>query len=111
MTREDAVNADNSAPGHSAGPTAPDLTSKDLLKQFWADAYGKEVQTAATYSYTWLADQFGHICIGIIVNFAATLVTGVVNHARTASRSMVAFVEVSNEAPRRASSAGTEAFT
>jgi len=45
------------------GPSAPRLTAKDLLRQFWADAYGKEVQTAATYSYTWLADQFGHICI------------------------------------------------
>jgi hypothetical protein len=58
------------------GPIAPKLTSKDLLRQFWADAYGKEVQTAATYSYLWLADQFGHICIGIIVDFFATAVCG-----------------------------------
>jgi len=58
------------------GPSAPRLTAKDLLRQFWADAYGKEVQTAATYSYTWLADQFGHICIGLIVNFAATALFG-----------------------------------
>ena len=57
-----------------AGPSAPKLTSKDILHQFWADAYGKEVQTAATYSYTWLADQFGHVCIGIVVDFAATAV-------------------------------------
>jgi hypothetical protein len=48
----------------------------DLLKQFWADAYGKEVQTAATYSYTWLADQFGHLCLGILANVLATLVAG-----------------------------------
>jgi len=58
------------------GPSAPSLTAKDLLRQFWADAYGKEVQTAATYSYTWLADQFGHICIGILVNFFATALCG-----------------------------------
>jgi hypothetical protein len=64
------------APEKPAGPTAPEITSKELLHQFWADAYGKEVQTAATYSYTWLADQFGHICIGIIVNFFATTVSG-----------------------------------
>jgi hypothetical protein len=57
-------------------PTAPDLSAGDLWKQFWADAYGKEVQTAATYSYTWLADQFGHICIGILADFLATLVSG-----------------------------------
>jgi hypothetical protein len=72
------VNSDNLTPGVSMGPTAPNLTSKDLLRQFWADAYGKEVQTAATYSYTWLADQFGHICIGIIVDFFATWISGVV---------------------------------
>jgi hypothetical protein len=58
------------------GPSVPKLTTKDLLKQFWVDAYGKEVQTAATYSYTWLADQFGHICLGIIINFIATTVSG-----------------------------------
>ena len=56
----------------------PKLTPKDLLRQFWADAYGKEVQTAATYSYLWLADQFGHVCIGIIVDFLATTVSGLV---------------------------------
>jgi hypothetical protein len=64
------------APENRAGPSAPEITSKDLLHQFWADAYGKEVQTAATYSYTWLADQFGHICIGILVNFFATALCG-----------------------------------
>ena len=60
------------------GPAAPPHYHKDLLHQFWADAYGKEVQTTATYSYTWLADQFGHICIGIILNFIATSLCGVV---------------------------------
>ena len=59
-----------------ARPTAPNLSTGDLWRQFWADAYGKEVQTAATYSYTWLADQFGHICIGILADFLATLVSG-----------------------------------
>lgn len=59
-----------------AGPTAPKLTLKDVAQQFWTDAYGKEVQTAATYSYTWLADQFGHICIGLILNFIFTALSG-----------------------------------
>jgi hypothetical protein len=31
----------------AGGPTPPKLTSKDLLHQFWADAYGK-MQSAAT---------------------------------------------------------------
>jgi hypothetical protein len=58
------------------GPTAPRLGTKDLAKQFWADAYGKEVQTAATYSYTWLADQFGHLAIGIVAAYLATAAAG-----------------------------------
>jgi|PersoiStandDraft_1058852.scaffolds.fasta_scaffold09554_3 hypothetical protein len=74
----EAMNSKDSAPVKPAGPTAPQLTSRDLLRQFWADAYGKEVQTAATYSYTWLADQFGHICIGLVVDFPATVVSGLV---------------------------------
>jgi hypothetical protein len=70
------MNSKDPSPAKSAGPTAPKLSVKDILAQFWADAYGKEVQTAATYSYTWLADQFGHLCIGIVVDFAATVVSG-----------------------------------
>jgi hypothetical protein len=58
------------------GPTAPKLGTKDLAQQFWADAYGKEVQTAATYSYTWLADQFGHLAIGIVAAYLATSAAG-----------------------------------
>src|SRR5262249_61511288 len=70
------MNFNNPSSVKPAGPSAPNLSVKDILAQFWADAYGKEVQTAATYSYTWLADQFGHLCIGIVVNFAATAVAG-----------------------------------
>jgi hypothetical protein len=60
----------------SVGPSAPKLALKDVRDQFWADAYGKEVQTAATYSYTWLADQFGHLAIGMVAQFAATATAG-----------------------------------
>src|SRR6476469_2452617 len=70
------MNFKDPPPAKSAGPTAPKLSVKDILKQFWADTYGKEVQTAATYSYTWLADQFGHLCIGILADVLATLVAG-----------------------------------
>jgi hypothetical protein len=70
------MNTNQPSPGTAVGPSAPTLTSTDLWKQFWADGYGKEVQTAATYSYTWLADQFGHVCIGILANYLATTVIG-----------------------------------
>jgi len=58
----------------SGPPWAPNLTTADLLKQFRADIFGKEVQTTATYSYTWVADQMRHICIGILLNFILAFV-------------------------------------
>ncbi len=42
-------------------PAPPRLSAGDLLAQFWLDIYGKEVQSAATYSYLWMADQMGHV--------------------------------------------------
>ena len=54
------------------GPQVPDISKKQLVKQFWADIYGKEVQDAVTYSYVWLADQMGHVCLGIVINFILT---------------------------------------
>jgi hypothetical protein len=54
-------------------PRPPLITLKELWQQFRADVYGKEVQSAATYSYMWMADQMGHICVGILVNYLTTL--------------------------------------
>jgi hypothetical protein len=54
------------------GPTAPAITARMLYEQVKLDVQGKEVQRAATYSYTWLADQVGHICIGVILSFVLT---------------------------------------
>jgi hypothetical protein len=54
-------------------PQSPQITYGELLKQFKADVYGKEVQSAATYSYMWMADQMGHVCVGILVNQLTTV--------------------------------------
>lgn len=62
------------APSTVVGPCAPKITIKDLLRQFKRDVYGKEVQTTATYSYTWMADQVGHICLGIVIGFGLTAI-------------------------------------
>jgi len=56
------------------GPQPPRVTLQNLLEQFWVDIYGKEVQSASTYSYTWIADQVGHICIGIVLFFVLDFV-------------------------------------
>lgn len=53
-------------------PVVPVITNTDLGRQFWLDAYGKEVQSAATYSYMWMADEAGHMGIGILLHFAFT---------------------------------------
>src|SRR5262249_7523474 len=55
-------------------PTPPDLTARHLVAQFWADIYGKEVQSAATYPYTWMAAQMGHVCIGLLLDFGFTAI-------------------------------------
>lgn len=53
-------------------PVAPSIGPRDIVRQFWLDAYGKEVQSAATYSYMWMADQVGHMGLGIVLDFAFT---------------------------------------
>src|SRR5215813_2726934 len=51
----------------ACAPRAPCVTWGTLVKQFGADVYGKVVQDAATYSYMWMADQAGHIFVGVLV--------------------------------------------
>ncbi len=64
MTTVDHVQA---AP--ESGPRRPHVGFKDLVWQFWVDVFGKEVQSATTYSYVWMADQSGHVCLGIVLTF------------------------------------------
>jgi hypothetical protein len=59
--------ADPTAAPTAAAPKAPAIGIKELAWQFRHDIFGKEVQDATTYSYVWLADQMGHICIGIVL--------------------------------------------
>jgi hypothetical protein len=58
--------------GSDRHPQSPHVSWAELFKQFKADVYGKEVQSAATYSYMWMADQMGHVCVGILVNQITT---------------------------------------
>ena len=53
-------------PSH-AGPQPPRITTSDIWAQFKIDIAGKEVQTAETSSHSWLANQLGHVCLGIIL--------------------------------------------
>src|SRR5215470_20171078 len=48
-------------------PTAPDIGLGDVLHQVKRDLLAKEVQTSPTYSYQWMADQAGHIGLGLLI--------------------------------------------
>jgi hypothetical protein len=50
----------------TCGPRAPNITARDLGRQFWLDVQGKEVQSASTYSCTWI-DQMGHFGLGMLL--------------------------------------------
>ncbi len=50
-------------------PTPPDISLRDVWTQFQLDIFDKEVQSAATYSYLWIADQVGHIGLGVMLQF------------------------------------------
>lgn len=48
-------------------PHAPEISVADVWAQFCTDIQGKDVQMTATWSYTWTADQVGHVCIGLVL--------------------------------------------
>ena len=62
-------------------PSPPEITPATLFMQFKADVFGKEVQDATTYSYTWLADQVGHVCLGLLLNFLLTMIAKLLGFA------------------------------
>lgn len=48
-------------------PGPPVIEAADIRHQIKVDLIDKEVQSAATYSYLWMADQMGHIGIGLLI--------------------------------------------
>ncbi len=50
-----------------SGPEAPHITIKNIWAQFKVDIKGKEVQSVETYSHSWVANQLGHVCLGILL--------------------------------------------
>jgi hypothetical protein len=41
----------------------------DVVKQVYADLFGKDVQETATFSYEWVADQMGHFSLGFMITY------------------------------------------
>ena len=50
------------------------LRPRHIVWQLRKDIFDKEVQSAATYSYMWLADQAGHTGLGIVLMVIAGLI-------------------------------------
>ncbi len=65
----------------SALPKQPDIGRADIWQQIVTDASGKEVEMAATYSYMWLADEVGHMGLGILLSFATITLARLLMHA------------------------------
>jgi hypothetical protein len=40
--------------------------AKRIWKQFWKDVWGKDANRGVTLSYSWLANQFGHVALGAL---------------------------------------------
>ena len=45
------------------------ITGRDIRNQLKADLIGKDSYRGVTLTYTWLANQFGHISLGFIPTF------------------------------------------
>jgi len=66
-----ATAADQASPNHrdlsqTSTPTRPNITLSDIKQQIRRDIETKEVQTSPTYSYQWMADQVGHMALGML---------------------------------------------
>jgi hypothetical protein len=48
-------------------PTPPEISFDAIRAQVRRDVLAKEVQTSPTYSYQWMADQAGHIAVGLLI--------------------------------------------
>src|SRR5262245_1658922 len=56
-------------------PTGVSVPLSAVAAQVKRDLFDKEVQSAATYSYLWMADQMGHVGLGLIIVFALTWIS------------------------------------
>lgn len=72
MTTTDVEITPDSPVHLACAPTRVDVPLSAVFAQIGRDLFDKEVQSAATYSYLWIADQMGHIGLGLVIVFALT---------------------------------------
>jgi hypothetical protein len=66
-TKMDGLTTVSAHPPVRGRRTRPDITFKQIRWQVWNDLATKDVQTSPTYSYQWMADQVGHMAVGMAV--------------------------------------------
>jgi len=64
------------------------ITGRQVLQQLKADLIGKDSYRGVTLSYSWLANQFGHISLGFIPTFILYIVLS--RYARAGNPSLIA---------------------
>ena len=76
------------------------ITVKDVFKQVKADLIGKDSYRGVTLTYSWLANQFGHISLGFIPTTIAFFILKNrmdVTHAGIQAASIVTIIWISFE--------------
>ncbi len=68
------------------------ITGRDIRNQLKADLIGKDSYRGVTLTYTWLANQFGHISLGFIPTFILYIVLSRYYSNDMASINAAAFV-------------------
>ena len=68
------------------------ITGRDIRNQLKADLIGKDSYRGVTLTYTWLANQFGHISLGFIPTFILYIVLSRYYSNDTASLRAAVFV-------------------
>jgi mono/diheme cytochrome c family protein len=66
----------NPQPNPTGNPVKVSVTVGEVLAQVKRDLFDKEVASAATYSYLWIADQMGHIGLGLVIVFVLSWIFG-----------------------------------
>ncbi|MEO7120917.1 MAG: hypothetical protein ABIY62_07470 [Ginsengibacter sp.] len=70
------------------------ITGRDIRNQLKADLIGKDSYRGVTLTYTWLANQFGHISLGFIPTFIVFMILSKYRGVDSASLLAAFFVSI-----------------
>ena len=68
------------------------ITGRDIRNQLKSDLIGKDSYRGVTLTYTWLANQFGHISLGFIPTFILYIILSKYYNEESASILAAVFI-------------------